>query len=63
MRNSVCICPFDDSIDVKMLDVGIVIQTKPNIGLVRSTMFAVLVCCLLVTPVFLVKEAVAEGVL
>ena len=35
-------------------------QTKANIGLVRSTMFAVIVCCLLVIPVFLVTEAVAS---
>ena len=46
-----------------MLDVGIVIKTKASIGLVRSTMFAVIVCFLLVTPVFLVTEAVVQGVL
>ena len=43
-----------------MLDVGIVVQTKVNIGLVISTMFAVIACCLLVTPVFLATEAVAQ---
>ena len=59
--NPVCICPFDDNIDVKMLDVGIIIQTKANIGLVICTMFAVIVCCLLVTPVFLVTQAVAPS--
>ena len=37
----------------------IVIHTKDNIGLVRSTMFAVILCCLLVAPVCLVTEAVA----
>ena len=35
-------------------------QTKENIGLVRSTMFAVIACCLLVTPVFLATEAAAR---
>ena len=46
-----------------MLDVGSVIRTKANIGLVRYTMFAAIVCFLLVTSVFLVTEAVAQGVL
>ena len=44
-----------------MLDVDIVIQTKANIGLVISTLFAVIVCCFLVTPVFVVTAAVAPG--
>ena len=54
---------FAFSMTIQMLKtqrrVGIAIHTKENIGLVRSTMFAVILCCLLEVPVFLVTEAVA----
>ena len=43
--------------------VGIVIHIKLNIGLVRSTMFPVMLCCLFVALVFLVTEAVTPKVL
>ena len=54
---------FAFSMTIQMLKtqkrLSIVIHTKEDIGLVRLTMFVVILCCLLVAPIFFVTEAVA----